>query len=174
MLFRIGLNPYGLAYTVGLQGAGTPRANPAPIGMRGFLQLVSEFKLRSIELHGAWLDGASDDDLVRLRRECEASSVTPIVSAGLPREPGETLERPIHVAASIGAPLVRLHLTPVLEGAREKWGSRWSDMVRHAAATLPIEARRAESRASAGIEDHQDFGSRLAVARRPVGTSASS
>ena len=164
-MFRIGLNPYGLAYTVGLQGAGTPRANPAPIGMRGFVDLVAEFKLRSIELHGAWLDGASDDALARLRERCHAMGVTPIVSAGLPREPGESLERPIHVAAALGAPLVRLHLSPVLEGAREKWGSRWHDMVRHAEATLPVEARRAEaSGVGLGIEDHQDFGSEELVA----------
>ncbi len=33
MTLTVGLNPYGLTYTVGLQGIGTPRANPAGTGL---------------------------------------------------------------------------------------------------------------------------------------------
>ncbi len=54
-MFRVGLNPYGLTYTLGLQGAGTPRANPRPIGLDGFIDVVREAGVRSIELDWRWL-----------------------------------------------------------------------------------------------------------------------
>ena len=49
-LFQIGLNPYGVAYTVGLQGLGTPRANPQPTGLPGFLALAREIGAAYVEL----------------------------------------------------------------------------------------------------------------------------
>ena len=36
-MLRVGLNPYGLSYTIGLQGAGSVRANPAPMQMDAFI-----------------------------------------------------------------------------------------------------------------------------------------
>ena len=45
-MFRIGLNPYGLAYAVGLQGARTPRENPLPIGLDGFMHVAQEVGAR--------------------------------------------------------------------------------------------------------------------------------
>ncbi len=164
-MFRIGLNPYGLTYTVGLQGAGTPRANPAPIGMRGFIDLAREIGARAIELHGPWLAAMRDSDLDRLRDELTGLDMTPIVSHGLSQETGETLEQPIRCARRLRAPIVRVGLSPVLEGARAKWGVRWLDMARHAGATLVAEAPRAtEAGVIVAIENHQDFGSEELVA----------
>ncbi len=37
-----GLNPYGLTYLLGLQGAGTPRANPEGTGLDGFIEVAIE------------------------------------------------------------------------------------------------------------------------------------
>jgi sugar phosphate isomerase/epimerase len=54
-MFRTGLNPYGLTYTLGLQGANGPRANPRGRGLEGFLQIAAELGARSIEIHNAWL-----------------------------------------------------------------------------------------------------------------------
>ena len=34
-MLEIGLNPYGLTYILGLQGSGTPRANPNGAGLEG-------------------------------------------------------------------------------------------------------------------------------------------
>ena len=36
-MFDVGLNPYGLTYTLGLQGHGGPRANPKGGGLEGFI-----------------------------------------------------------------------------------------------------------------------------------------
>jgi sugar phosphate isomerase/epimerase len=162
-MFRVGLNPYGLTYTVGLQGADTPRANPRPIGLDGFIAIAREAGARCIELDWRWLTPMSADGLARLRDKM--AGVTPICSFWLAQQPGETLEHGIRCATAIGAPILRLHLTPVVEGARAAWGSRWADMVAHARATLKREAPRA---ADAGlvlaIENHQDLGSEELVA----------
>lgn len=157
-MFRVGLNPYGLAYTVGLQGAGTSCANDRAIGMAGFVTMARTIGARCIELDGRWLAGMSDDELARVRDDL--SGETLICSYWLAQQEGETLADAVRRTAAIGAGMVRLHLTPVLEGARASWGSRWGEMVAHGRATLRREAARA---ADAGlvlaIEDHQDFGS---------------
>jgi sugar phosphate isomerase/epimerase len=162
-MFQVGLNPYGLTYTVGLQGIGTPRANPEPIGLEGFIAVVREAGARCIELDWRWLTPLNADGLARLRDR--VTGLTPICSFWLAQQPGETLEHGVRCATAIGAPILRLHLTPVVEGARAAWGPRWADLVTHARATLKREAPRA---ADAGlvlaIENHQDFGSEELVA----------
>ena len=56
--------------------------------------------------------------------------------------------------------MIRLHLTPVLEGARAREGARWGEMLRHARATLNREARKAaDAGLTVAIENHQDLGS---------------
>ncbi len=162
-MFRIGLNPYGLTYTLGLQGLGTSRANPRPAGLDGFIDIVRAAGARSIELDWRWLTPMSAGDLARLRDKI--AGLIPICSFWLAQQPGETLEQGVRCAAALGAPILRLHLTPVVEGARAAWGPRWQDLVAHGRATLKREAPRA---ADAGlvlaIENHQDFGSEELVA----------
>jgi 3-oxoisoapionate decarboxylase len=161
-MFRIGLNPYGLAFTVGLQGAGTPRANPLAIGLSGFVALAREIGAQCIELDWRWLTPLAEADLARLRRDL--SGMTPVCSFWLFHEPGETLTQAIRCTSALGATITRLHLTPVLEGARAET-ARWQEMVDHARTTLRREAPKA---AAAGltlaIENHQDLGSEELVA----------
>jgi 3-oxoisoapionate decarboxylase len=167
MALRIGLNPYGLAYAVGLQGAGTPRANPSPIGLDGFLAVAREAGARCVEIHGPWLDAQSPASLERIRRECEALGATPIISTGLDWavHEGQAVHEPslhsaITHARAMGATLIRLGLTPVLEGSRAAWGDRWPALVARARETLAREApRAADAGMTIAIEDHQDFGS---------------
>src|SRR4051794_30904127 len=47
----VGLNPYGLSYTLGLGG------NPDGTGLDGFLEIAGEIGARVVELHQPWLDG---------------------------------------------------------------------------------------------------------------------
>lgn len=162
-MFQVGLNPYGLAHTVGLQGLGTPRANPDGIGLHGFIRVAREIGARCIEFDGRWLAPLRHDELARLGDELPA--VPRLCSYWLQHEPGETLAEAIRATRAIGGSIIRIHLTPVLEGARARQGPRWDDMLRHARATLNREARRA---ADAGlivaIENHQDLGSGELVA----------
>jgi sugar phosphate isomerase/epimerase len=154
----IGLNPYGLAYTVGLQGAGTPRANPHPIGMRGFIDLAHEAGVRCIELDHRWLTPLSEDELAGVRRSL--GPVIRVASFWLAHEAGETLADAIRCTRAIGASIIRFHLTPVVEGGRAALGARWTEMVEHAKATLTREAPKvADAGLTLAIENHQDFGS---------------
>src|SRR3954447_25751497 len=137
-MFRVGLNPYGLAYTVGLQADGTTPANPRPIGMAGFIDIARSIGARCIELDGRWLAAMSDADLVRVRDDLSGDPV--ICSYWLSQQEGETLAEPVRRSAAIGAGLIRLHLTPVLEGARAKPGARWGRMLDHSRITLRREA----------------------------------
>jgi 3-oxoisoapionate decarboxylase len=175
-VFRVGLNPYGLAYTTGLQGAGTPRANPKSVGLSGFLSIAREIGARCIEIHDAWLRGMDDGELAKLSAtlapgpegpalQREGPGLLRIVSTGLTQQSDETLEEAIRCARGIGARIIRVGLSPVLEGSRARWGGRWPEMVAHARETIIREAPRAnDAGLIVAIEDHQDFGSEELVA----------
>src|SRR5690606_32745369 len=66
MQLDIGLNPYGLTYHLGMQGAGTPRANPAPAGLEGFLALAAELRAKVLEIWQGWLTPLDDAQLAAL------------------------------------------------------------------------------------------------------------
>ena len=155
-MFQVGLNPYGLSHTVGLQGLGTPRANPDGIGLHGFIRVSREIDAKCIELDGRWLAPLDDDELARLGDQL--SPVPRVCSYWLQHEPGETLEEAIRATRAIGGSIIRMHLTPVLEGARARLGPRWNDMLRHARTTLNREApRAADAGLIVAIENHQDL-----------------
>lgn len=162
-MFRVGLNPYGLTCTVGLQGLGTPRANPAGVGLRGFVGIARSIGAECIELDGRWLAELSDAELAGL--EADLRGETLICSYWLAHVPDETLADAIRRTSAIGAGLIRLHLTPVLEGGRGALGPRWGTMLAHARTTLARDARRAADAGLAmAIENHQDLGSEELVA----------
>ena len=158
MTFQIGLNPYGFTHTVGLQGFGTPRANPQGTGLRGFVRIATEINAQCFEFDGRWLAPMKDDEIVALGDELPR--VPRLCSYWLQHVPGETLDEAIRATRAIGGSTIRMHLTPVLEGARAKQGSRWPEMNAHARETLNREARKAaDAGLDIAIENHQDFGS---------------
>ena len=164
-MLRVGLNPYGLAYTVGLQGLGTPRANPHGVGLDGFLSVAFKLGAACVEIDSRWLLPLTDQRLAELRAELVGRAIVPICSHGLTHTPGETLADPIRCTRRIGASLLRMHATPVLEGARAQWGARWTEMVEHARRLLASERTRAlDAGVSLAVEDHQDFGSEELIA----------
>lgn len=158
MQIRSGLNPYGLTYHLGLQGRGTPRANPSPVGLEGFLALVEEFGGHVVELWDGWL---AETDLSALRARLETSDITPVVSSGLQNGDPDAL---IRYAKTLGAKYIRVALTPILCGDRAAAGPRWHELVASVREKLAAAAPKAEA---AGvtllIENHQDFTSRELV-----------
>ena len=157
-MFRLSLNPYGLAYTVGLQGWGTPRANPSSVGLPGFIRIVRELGLGVIELDHRWLTPLDAGGLARLRAELHG--LEPVCSFWLAHRAGEDLRDAVRCTSALGARVLRFHLTPVLEGARASWGSQWGEMIAHARDTLRREsARVGDAGLVLAIEDHQDVGS---------------
>jgi 3-oxoisoapionate decarboxylase len=155
---RLSLNPYGLTYSLGLQGAGTPQANPHPLGLDGFIAVVHELGLSCIELDHRWLTPLDDVGLARLRERLHG--LQPVCSFWLSHTPGEDLREAVRCTSGLGATILRFHLTPVLEGSRAAWGARWHQMIGHAHQTLRRESSRvADAGLVLAIEDHQDVGS---------------
>src|SRR3989442_924014 len=91
--------------------------------MVGFIALSRDVGARCIELDHRWLRPLSLRELAELREQLAMHGMTPICSAGLTQQPGDTIEEPVRLAGAIGAPIVRLGLTPVLE-ARAPGGAR--------------------------------------------------
>jgi sugar phosphate isomerase/epimerase len=139
---------------------GTPRANPHPLGLSGFVRIAREIGARTLELDLRWLTPLDDSALMRIADEAEAAGMTLVCSTWLRHEPGETLDDARRIARVLRAVLIRMHLAPVLAGARAEQGGRWAGMVAHARGVLVPEARRARDEGlRIGIENHQDFGS---------------
>jgi sugar phosphate isomerase/epimerase len=158
MKINVGLNPYGLTYYLGLQGKGTPRANPEGKGLEGFIAIATELKARVLEIFDPWLAELSDDALRELKMRLSDLGMIPVISAGLNMM--GPLESAFRSAKALEAKVIRLGLSPVLEGSRTAWGTKWFEL-QHTindglAKFAPIAA--AEGRILA-IENHQDFGS---------------
>lgn len=162
MKLTIGLNPYGLTYYLGLQAAGTPRANPKPAGLEGFLALTEELGGKAVELWEGWLKGKSDAELTALRERLDQKGWARVLSSGLLHGDVDFL---IRAAGLLDTKLIRLALTPILCGDRAAAGERWHQLVNEVNEKLALFAPKAEK---AGvtllIENHQDFTSRELVA----------
>lgn len=156
-----GLNPYGLTYYLGMQGAGTLRANPNGVGLEGFIALAVELGGKALELPEGWLKAMSDAELAAFKTRLDGLGMTPIVSSGLQNI---DIEFSIKAAKLLGAQYIRMAMTPILCGDRHAAGQRWHELVASCHEKLALYAPMAEA---AGvtllIENHQDFTSRELV-----------
>jgi sugar phosphate isomerase/epimerase len=162
MKLRTGLNPYGLTYYLGLQARGTPRANPNPAGLEGFITLATELDARTIELWEGWLEPMDADALKALAARLQQLDMTPIISSGLLNI---DIDLCLRAAKALGARYIRVALTPILCGDRSAAGARWDELLASVDEKLgryaPIAA---EHGVTLLIENHQDFTSRELVA----------
>ncbi len=158
MKLDVGLNPYGLTYHLGLQGRGTPRANPHGKGLEGFIAIATELKAKVLEIFDPWLAALSDAQLRDLKTRLNDLGMTPIVSAGLNMM--GPIESAFRSARLLDAKVIRLGLSPVLEGSRNAWGEKWQELQHAVREGLGKYAPMAEAEARVlAIENHQDFGS---------------
>ncbi len=161
MKIRAGLNPYGLTYTLGLQGRGTDRENPDGRGLEGFIDLAVELNSQAIEIWEGWLTPLSDDELKALKQKLDGLGLTSIMSSGLQTCDFDTLVR---LAKALDSKLIRLALTPILCGDRAAAGDRWYDLINAVRSKLAAYAPVAEANGlTIVIENHQDFTSRELV-----------
>lgn len=161
-MLRIGLNPYGLTYHLGLQGAGTPRHNPNGKGLAGFIEIARELKAEVLEIFDPWLAELDDAQLKAVGAELRASNMTPVVSAGLNMM--GPIESAFRSAEALGATVIRLGLSPVLEGSRSAWGHKWFELIASIREGLAKYAPPAAERGLFfAIENHQDFTSQELV-----------
>lgn len=158
----MGLNPYGISYHLGLHATGTPRANPRPAGLAGFLALAEEYGARAVELAERWLGELDACGLETLAARLRGKDLTPVVSSGLHNG---NIDACIRYAGILGADRIRVALTPVLRGERAAEGEGWHALVSATRARLAAAAPKIEA---AGltllIENHQDFTSAELVA----------
>jgi sugar phosphate isomerase/epimerase len=162
MQFIAGLNPYGLTYHLGMQGAGGPRANPAPAGLEGFLALGTELRAQVLEIWQGWLAPLDDAGLAALAQRLAAAGITPLVSSRLDAADFPACMRS---ARALGAKTIRLALTSVLCGDRHLIGDKWPDLVASVRQRLAANAALAAAQGlSIVIENHQDFTSAELVA----------
>jgi sugar phosphate isomerase/epimerase len=159
----VGLNPYGLTYTLGLQGMGTARANLHATGLEGFLAVADEIGARVIEFHDPWLRELDAAGLAALKERVAGLGAVPVVSAALEWTPAE---RALENAVALGARVVRMGISPVLCGDRNAFGAaRWAQQIATIRAELPRLAGIAAGKGlTVAIENHQDFGSAELVA----------
>lgn len=158
---RVGLNPYGLTYTLGIQGQGTERQNPNGGGLLRFLEIAEEIGADLIELHEPWLAAMSEAELAELRARLEGLEMLPVIATGLMNAPAK---RVLHAATALGAPTVRTALSSVLCGDRAALGQGWPKLVDDVRTRLFQAAALArEAGITLAIENHQDFGSRELV-----------
>jgi sugar phosphate isomerase/epimerase len=133
--------------------------------MTAFIDLALEAGAACVELDGRWLTAMPASELARVGDDLKARNVAVICSDWLTQTPGESLTAPIEAAVAIGACLLRLHLTPVVEGGRARWGDRWQTMVAHGRRTLDAAARAASALGlPLAVENHQDFTSEELIA----------
>jgi sugar phosphate isomerase/epimerase len=155
---QVGLNPYGLTYLLGLQGRGTPRANPEGRGLEGFLAIADELGARVVEIFDPWLAELPDAAVAAVGKRLADNGQTPIVSAGI--DMMGPLESAFRSARLLGARTIRLGLSPVLCGDRNAAGARWGELDARIRDVLAEWGPRADDAGYRfGIENHQDFGS---------------
>ena len=161
-MLEVGLNPYGLTYHLGLQGRGTPRANPRPAGLDGFIALATELGARVLEIWVPWLSELSDDAVIALRERLAGLGIAPIVSGGL--LVGEPLDDAFRAARLLRAKIIRTALTPVLCGDRNAAGEKWAEYAGIIRDRLQEWGPRANAEGYVlAIENHQDFTSQELV-----------
>lgn len=154
-MLRVGLNPYGIAYSVGLHGKGTPRANPNPLGLAGYLGLAEEMGAQALELPVGLLADLSPADLNRLRERLEAGAMTPVLSQP---SPVAGIDVSLRLAPALGARVIRMNLTSVLCGDRAAPDCRWIEIVTAVRNALKETApRAADGGLILALENHQDF-----------------
>ncbi len=160
---RVGLNPYGLSYLLGLQGRGTARVNPAASGLDGFLTLAEEIDAEVLEIFEPWLRDLDDDAMNEFAAWLGERDMVPVISAGI--DMTGPMDRAFRSARLLGATTIRLGLTPVLCGARNAWGPRWHELAARVREVLAEWGPRAEDEGFVlAIENHQDFTSGELVA----------
>src|SRR6218665_4205258 len=104
MKLRMGLNPYGLTYYLGMQGSGTPRHNPNGVGLEGFIAMGQEIGAKALELPEGWLKPMGDAEMAALKARLDGLDMVPIVSTGLQNL---DIDLCLRAAKNLGASYIR-------------------------------------------------------------------
>ena len=156
-MLRVGLNPYGINYCVGIfvPAQNTPRANPRPLGLDGYVKLCEELGVTGIELPDMLVAPLDESACAVLRERLKKNFAWTVLSSGPPIYPIDQL---LGICKRLGIGTLRMGLTAVLCGGRGELGAQWLEIVRGAREYLKnAAARAADQDVSLAIENHQDF-----------------
>lgn len=154
----IGLCIFGIAYSAGYVGRGTPRANPTPLDADDLLDLTARYNLSSLELPPSFIDENEDEAALRSYRSRAEEKGISFVVAG-PKLETEALRKAIGVAKLLGATTIRTTLSSILCGDRAPIGglAGWKRHLAAQAEILKSVAKFAEDEGiRIGVENHQD------------------
>ncbi|HMP41613.1 MAG TPA: TIM barrel protein [Roseiflexaceae bacterium] len=128
MPLHIGKNPIGLAaysfpWRCGFAGTGTPRVCPNPLRADELLSLAIEYDLASLEIPLMLLRDTAPATLRAFRARADAHGITIVVDTPVIDE--AQLAEAIPAAAALGARVVRVMLSSILEGSRTTAPGGW-------------------------------------------------
>jgi len=154
----LGVCIYGIAYSAGMVGRGTPRANPRPLDATGFLHLAAELGLNSVEVPLPYIHPTEDLAALRAYVHQAHDLGLRVVSAGVPIEE-DAFRHHLHTLHNLGIRTVRCVLSSVLCGDRrpigglEGWQRHLAGKIDTLRAIAPL-AEKFDIRI--GVENHQD------------------
>jgi sugar phosphate isomerase/epimerase len=152
----IGLSALSFSFRCGLVGRGTPRAVASPMGVEAVIALAVRAGLQSIELPLSLLPDLAQPRLAALRERLTVCGLTPVVDVDTLDE--ATLEAAIPAAAALGARILRVLASPVLEGARVAFTPDWATYLDQVIASLQAARPLAERHGvTLALENHQDL-----------------
>lgn len=154
----IGLCVFGIAYSAGFAGRGTPRANPRPLDATGFLELAAQLGLRAIELPFGYIHPKADEAALQAYCEQARDKGLRVISAG-PAIEVEPFRDHLALCQRLGITTVRCTLSSVLCGDRSTIGGLegWQRHLDQKIACLKEIAPIAEDAGvRIGVENHQD------------------
>jgi hypothetical protein len=128
MSLHIGQNPIGLAaysfpWRCGFAGAGTDRVCARPYDAHALLELASYYNMATVEIPVDIIRDQSDTGLAEFRRRADSLGINIVVDGAVIDHAMLTALLP--KAAILGATVVRVMLSGMLEGARATFPGGW-------------------------------------------------
>jgi sugar phosphate isomerase/epimerase len=120
---RIGLAAYSFPWRCGFAGSGTARVCTKPLRADDLLSLAIDYGLAGLEIPLVLLPDTSPETLRAFRERAEAHDIAIVVDAPVVDE--ADMARVIPAAAALGARVVRVMLSGILEGARTTAPGGW-------------------------------------------------
>ncbi|WP_298408192.1 sugar phosphate isomerase/epimerase [uncultured Chloroflexus sp.] len=151
----IGLSVLSFSYRCGLIGRGTPRAVSHPLDVEDIVTLATRAGLQSIEFPLSLLPDLSPDRLHALRERLNLCGLTPVADSEIANV--DLLRTHIPAATMVGARVLRVLISPVLEGYRRPFTDNWpaylADVTERLRAVIELAA---EHNIVLAVENHQD------------------
>lgn len=163
MPMHIGRNPIGLAaysfpWRCGFAGAGTPRVCPRPYDAHALLELAAYHNLATIEIPLDIIKDRTPAGLKEFRKRADSLGIRIVLDGAVISH--EMLNELIPAAATLGAPVLRVMLSGMLEGARATFPGGWEAHLNRQIALLTQMRPLAEAHnVIIAPENHQDLDS---------------